>query len=82
MNLDGWRPSDIVDVLTLIGSFVLILIGWTTKKYVDGRMSELVDLIRQLTGVRDRRGRGERRRPAVVVRARRAAPRKGGRRAA
>lgn len=74
MTTEGWRPSDVIDALTLIGSVVIIIIGWTTKKYVDGRMSDLFDLIRQLTGVRDRRSHGartERRRPAMVVRLKR-----------
>jgi hypothetical protein len=59
VDFSKWRPADVIDVLTLAGSVAIILIGWTTKKYVDGRMSELVDLIQLLVGGR----RNKRRRP-------------------
>jgi len=60
MNIAEWHPADVLAAVTLVSQvafgLVLIIAMFTTKKMVDGRMSQLIDLIGRLSGVPDRRG--------------------------
>lgn len=59
MDLSQWRPADYQAVIQLglqcLGILVVAVGFFSTRKMVNGRMSQLIDLVGRLAGAPERR---------------------------